>query len=52
MTPFRIFNGWDGREPDARFSLERRATIPVEITPKKVEELDARCFIGEAEVLR
>jgi len=26
----------------ARFPLERRATIPVEITPKKVEEVDAR----------
>ena len=42
----RIFIGWDQREPEAyevaRFSLERRASIPVEITPIKLEELRAR----------
>ena len=35
--PFRIFIGWDRREPEAydvaKFSLERRASIPVEVTP-------------------
>ena len=44
--PFRIYIGWDKREPEAydvaRFSLERRASIPVEITPIKIDELRAR----------
>src|SRR2546430_2195158 len=46
LTPFRIFIGWDGREPDAydvaRFSLERRATVSVEIRPIKLDDLRAR----------
>jgi hypothetical protein len=46
MTPFRIFIGWDQREPEAyevaRFSLERRASIAVEVTPIKLDELRAR----------
>lgn len=41
--PFRIFIGWDKREPIAyevaRFSLERRASIPVDVTPIKLDEL-------------
>ena len=44
--PFRIFIGWDQREPQAyevaRFSLERRASVPLEITPIKLDELRAR----------
>ena len=43
--PFRIFIGWDRREPEAydvaKFSLERRASIPVEVTPIKLDELRA-----------
>lgn len=42
-SPFRIFIGWDAREPEAydvaKYSLERRASIPVEVTPIKVAEL-------------
>jgi len=45
MIPIRIFIGWDPREPEAyevaRFSLLRRATIPIEITPIKRDELRA-----------
>src|SRR5689334_5498466 len=41
--PFRIFVGWDRREPEAydvaKFSLERRASIPVEVMPIKVDAL-------------
>jgi hypothetical protein len=44
--PFRIFVGWDRREPEAydvaKFSLERRASIPVDVMPIKVDELRAR----------
>ena len=40
---FRIFIGWDEREPTAyqvaKFSLERRSSIPVEVTPIKLDEL-------------
>ena len=40
---FRIFIGWDEREPIAyqvaKFSLERRASIPIEVTPIKLDEL-------------
>ena len=46
MTPFRIFIGWDQREPEAyevaRFSLERHASIPVEVSAIKLDELKAR----------
>ena len=41
--PFRICIGWDRREPEAyevaRFSLVRRASIPVVVTPIKLSEL-------------
>jgi hypothetical protein len=44
--PFRIFIGWDRREPVAydvaKFSLERRASVPVAVTPIKLDELRAR----------
>jgi hypothetical protein len=43
--PFRVFIGWDRREPIAydvaRFSLLRRASIPVCVVPIKVDELRA-----------
>jgi hypothetical protein len=45
-NPFRVFIGWDRTEPEAydvaRFSLSRRASIPLEIVPIKVEEMRAR----------
>ena len=45
-APMRVFVGWDKREPVAydvaHFSLARRATIPVEITPIKLDELRER----------
>ena len=44
-APFRIFIGWDKREPIAydvaKFSLERHASVPVEVTPIKLDELRA-----------
>lgn len=44
--PFRIYIGWDKREPIAydvaKFSLERRSSIPVEVHPIKLEDLAAR----------
>jgi hypothetical protein len=44
--PFRVYVGWDRREPEAfdvaRFSLMRRASIPVEVAPLKLEDLRAR----------
>jgi hypothetical protein len=44
--PFRIFVGWDRREPEAfdvaKFSLERRASIPVSVVPIKLDVLRAR----------
>lgn len=43
-TPFRVFIGWDKGEPEAydvaRSSLERHASIPVKITPIKLEARD------------
>src|SRR5215475_14776918 len=43
---FRIYIGWDSREPEAydvaKFSLERRASVPVSVVPIKVDELRAR----------
>jgi hypothetical protein len=52
---FRIFIGWDQREPQAcevaRFSLERRASMPLEIVPIKLAELRARAaFIVVAKI--
>src|SRR4249919_2229938 len=39
--PFRVYIGWDQREPVAydvaKFSLERRASIPVAVTPIKLD---------------
>ena len=47
---FRIYIGWDSREPEAydvaKFSLERRASIPVAVIPLKVDELRARGLYG------
>lgn len=44
--PFRVFIGWDKREPVAydvaRSSLLRHASIPVEVTPIKLDELRAK----------
>jgi hypothetical protein len=44
--PLRIFVGWDHREPEAfevcRFSLERRASVPVDVKPIKLDELRAQ----------
>jgi hypothetical protein len=44
--PFRVYIGWDRRESlaydVARFSLERRASIPVAVTPIKIDEMRAR----------
>jgi lipopolysaccharide biosynthesis glycosyltransferase len=43
IIPFPIFIGWDRREPIAyevaKFSLERRASIPVDVRPIKLDEL-------------
>jgi lipopolysaccharide biosynthesis glycosyltransferase len=40
---FRVYIGWDKREPVAydvaKFSLERRASIPVDVQPIKIDEL-------------
>jgi len=45
IPPIRVYIGWDSREVDAyevaRFSLERRSSIPVQISPIKLEELRA-----------
>ena len=45
-NPFRIYIGFDRREPQAydvaRFSLARRASIEVEVMPIKLDELRAR----------
>jgi len=44
--PLRIYIGWDRRETIAydvaKFSLERRASIPVAVTPIKADDLRAR----------
>ncbi len=44
-TPFRIYIGWDQREAEAydvaRYSLLRRASIPVQVVPIKLDELRA-----------
>ena len=45
-NPFRIYMGFDRREPQAyevaKFSLTRRASIEVEVTPIKLDDLRAR----------
>jgi hypothetical protein len=42
-NPFRICVGWDQREPVAydvaKFSLERRASIPVAVAPLRAKRL-------------
>lgn len=42
-NPLRVYIGWDKREPIAydvaKFSLKRRASIPVEVHPIKLDEL-------------
>jgi lipopolysaccharide biosynthesis glycosyltransferase len=52
-APFRIYIGWDQREPIAydvaRYSLERRASIPVAVQPIKLDELRARGLYGRGE---
>src|SRR3954466_13743317 len=52
-APFRFFIGWDRREPEAydvaKFSLERRASIPVQVTPIKLDELRARSLYARSE---
>ena len=46
MSPLRVYIGWDRRESDAyevaRHSIRRRASIPVEVHPIKVEGLRAQ----------
>ena len=50
--PLRVFIGWDSREPEAydvaRFSLQRRASIPVDTVPIKQSELRDRAIAGIA----
>ena len=45
-APFRVFIGWDSREPEAydvaAQSLKRHASIPVEVMPIKQEDLRAQ----------
>jgi hypothetical protein len=45
-SPFRVFIGWDSREPEAfevaKFSLERRASVPVLVSAIRLEDLRAR----------
>jgi hypothetical protein len=45
-NPFRVFIGWDRREPEAyevaRYSLQHRASIPVTVSPIKIDELRAK----------
>jgi hypothetical protein len=51
--PIRIYIGWDGREPEAydvaRYSLIRRASIPVDVVPIKLDELRARGLYSRGE---
>jgi hypothetical protein len=45
-SPFRVYIGWDKREPAAyevaKFSLTRRASIPVSVIPITLDDLRAR----------
>lgn len=51
--PFRIFIGWDAREPEAydvaRYSLVRRSSIPVEVAPIKLDDLRAHGLYSRGE---
>ena len=42
-SPLQVFIGWDSREPEAydvaKFSIERRASIPVEVHALKLDDL-------------
>jgi hypothetical protein len=54
--PFRIFIGWDRREPIAydvaEFSLRQRSSIAVEVVPIKLDDLRARgLYLREADPL-
>lgn len=44
--PFRVYIGWDSREPEAydvaRYSLLKRSSIPAEIVPIKIGDLRAQ----------
>jgi hypothetical protein len=44
--PFRVFVGWDARQDEVfevcKFSLERRASIPVVVTPIKLADVRAK----------
>ena len=46
VSPLRVYIGWDKREPIAydvaKLSLERRATVPVDVQPIKIDDLRAR----------
>jgi len=55
-TPFRVFVGWDSREPEAyavcAHSLQRHASIPVTVTPIKQQELrDQKLYWRERDPL-
>ncbi len=45
-APLRVFIGWDAREPEAydvaKYSLESRASTPVQVIPIKAEDLRAQ----------
>jgi hypothetical protein len=45
-VPFRVYIGWDSREPEAydvaRYSLLKRSSIPAEIVPIKIGDLRAQ----------
>jgi len=45
-TPFRVYVGWDSREDIAyqvcRYSLLKRASVPIEVIPLRQEELRAQ----------
>ncbi len=51
--PFRIFIGWDSREPEAydvaRYSLLRRSSIPLDVQPVKLEKLRAQGLYSRGE---
>jgi lipopolysaccharide biosynthesis glycosyltransferase len=53
MAAARVFIGWDSREPAAYevayFSLRRRSTIPIEITPIKLDDLRSRGLYWRAQ---
>jgi hypothetical protein len=52
--PFRIYIGWDRREPEAydvaAYSLQRRASVPVAVTPIQLDDLRARTLFWRSEV--